>query len=58
MAQLRAYGACLQLLRRRFDQEGLKDSWAMEALRVLKALSHFEIGVPELRGSGIGILAD
>ena len=54
IAQLRAYGACLALLRQRLDTEGSNQSWTVEALRVLKALSKFKIGVFELQSSGIG----
>lgn len=55
IAQLRAYGACLALLRQRLDTEKSNQSWTVEALRVLKALSKFSsIGVFELQSSGIG----
>jgi len=54
IAQVRAYGACLALLRQRLDKEGSNQSWTVEALRVLKALSKFKIGVFELQSSGIG----
>ena len=54
IAQVRAYGACLALLRQRLDKEGSNQSWTVEALRVLKALGKFKIGVFELQSSGIG----
>eukprot|EP00438_Fugacium_kawagutii_P005686 Skav227816 [mRNA] locus=scaffold948:199593:200541:+ [translate_table: standard] len=56
-AQLRAYGACLALLRQRLEKEGMKQSWVMEALGVLNALRNFKVGIPELKSSGIGILS-
>ena len=57
LAELRAYGACLALLRQRFQLEGLKEAkegWELEALRVLKALRSFTIGVSELQATGLG----
>jgi hypothetical protein len=44
----------LALLRQRFHRKGLKEAWELEALRVLKALRSFKIGVLELQSTGLG----
>jgi len=54
LAQLRAHCACLSVLRSRAEKVPAKEKDISSALKTLASLMHLEVGLAELKATGIG----